>query len=113
MDSKGARMSQPVRYIIEGEWSGYSSGQRRIVHRSVHQGAFKKLRSWVEKVGYIRYTDGTHLSLSVRDCEPRERVKELHGYDTLIQDCAFYDCHSVAGLREKRIAIKSSAQAPA
>jgi len=91
-----------TRYIIEGEWSGYSSSQRRIVHRTVNNSSFKKLRAWVEKAGSILYTDGTSLFLSVRDCKPRERVKEINGYGALINDCAFYDCRSVADLQAKR-----------
>ena len=86
------------RFVIEGEWSGYSSHQRRIVHRSVHSGSAKKLRAWCEQAGSILYNDGTRLYLSVRDAKPRERVKVIHGYDSLIQDCAHYNVTSVSEL---------------
>jgi hypothetical protein len=95
------------RFVIEGEWLGYRSSQDRIVHRTVHPGSFKKLRAWAEKTYGITYTDGTRLALSVRDCKPRERVAEIHGYTSLIQDCAHYDVTSVNGL----IAAKESARA--
>lgn len=90
------------RFVIEGEWSGYRSSQQRIVHRTVHSASYKKLRAWVEKTHAIYYTDGTALYLSVRDCKPRERVKAIHGYDSLISDCAFYDVSSVDALQNAR-----------
>ena len=95
-----------ARFIIEGEWSGYRSSQQRVVHRTVHQPGFKKLLAWAEKTHAIAYTDGTQLYIRVRDCKPRERIKELHGYDSLIQDCCHYDVASVNALQEKRIAAK-------
>src|SRR3990167_7220448 len=97
---RGGEM-KAMRYIIEGEWSGYHSGQRHIVHRTVHAGAYKKLRAWAEKTFAIYYTDGTSLMLSVRDCKPRERVTEIHGYDSLIRDCAYEDVDHVAALRKR------------
>lgn len=90
------------RFIIEGEWSGYTSRQQRIVHRTVHAGSFKKLRAWAEKNGGIQFTDGTLLRLKVRDCKPRERVEQIHGYTSLIKDCQFHDVTSVAALLTDR-----------
>ena len=90
------------RFIIEGTWSGYNSGQRRIVHRTVHTASYKKLRAWAEKTHAIYYTDGTSLNITVRNTKPRERVKEIRGYVSLIADCAYYDVSSVAALQEKR-----------
>ena len=92
------------RFVIEGEWSGYSSHQQHIVHRTVHGGAFKKLRAWCERTRSIQYDDGTCLYLSVRDTKPRERVKEIHGYDSLIQDCAHYGVTRVSDLASARAA---------
>ena len=86
------------RFIIEGEWSGYHSGQQRVVHRTTHADTEKRLRAWADKTYGIRYTDGTMLLLSVRDCKPRERVAEIHGYTSLIRDCADYGVGSVAEL---------------
>lgn len=79
------------RFIIEGEWLGYRSSQDRIVHRQVYPGYRKQLRAWAEKTYAITYTDGTRLRLSVRDCEPREKVKEIKGYTSLIEACAQHD----------------------
>ena len=90
------------RFVIDGEWSGYNSGQTRIVHRTVHNGAFKKLRNWAEEAGCIVFSDGTVLTLQARDCKPEERVQEIHGYDKLIEDCAFYKVKSVNELRQAR-----------
>jgi hypothetical protein len=95
-----------TRYIIEGVWTGYVSRQQRVVHRTVHDGAEKKLRAWAENAGSISYTDGTRLILSVRDCKPRERVEQIHGYTSLIKDCAYYDVSSVDDL----IAAKNAAR---
>jgi glutamate racemase len=94
------------RFIIEGEWSGYRSGPQRIVHRTVHKAAFKRLREWAENTKAIYYTDGTCLRLSVRDCQPRERVQEIHGYDELILGCAHYGVASVDDLRKAKEAAK-------
>ena len=89
-------------FIIEGEWSGYTSSQRRVVHRTVHPASRKQLRAWVEKVQSIHYSDGTALWLRVRDAKPREKVQVINGYDNLIRDCQFYDVNSVAALYAKR-----------
>ncbi len=90
------------RFIIEGTWSGYTSRQQRVVHRTVHKAAFKRLRAWIEKAHAIYYTDGTYLSLSVRDAKPRERVREIKGYTSLIEDCAYNDVNSVADLSRRK-----------
>ena len=86
------------RFVIEGEWSGYTSAQRRVVHRSVHGKAYKRLRAWADKTHAIRFTDGTSLVLSVRDCKPRERVAEIGSYARLIEDCAAHDVCTVHAL---------------
>lgn len=90
------------RFVIEGEWSGYRSSQQRVVHRTVHAGSYRQLRAWADKTHAIYYTDGTALYLSVRDVEPRERVKEIHGYDSLIRDCANAGVTSVMELQRLR-----------
>lgn len=91
-------MSTSKRFVVEGEWSGYHSGQTRIVHRTVHSGSYRKLRQFCSDVGSIEYTDGTCLRLSVRDCKPRERVTEIRGYTSLINDCCYHGVSSVAAL---------------
>lgn len=101
--------TKAVRFIIEGEWSGYHSGQQRVVHRTVHKPAFKKLRAWAEKVHGIRYTDGTMLYLKVRDCKPRERVQQINGYVSLIAECALYGVGSVDELQASRSELRKAA----
>jgi hypothetical protein len=100
-----------TRYIIEGEWTGYRSSQQRVVHRTVHDGAEKKLRAWAEKTHGISYTDGTRLILSVRDCKPRERVEQIRGYASLIRDCAHFDVCTVEALCAAQDALKAKAKA--
>lgn len=87
-----------TRFIIEGTWTGYTSSQSRVVHRTVHPVAFKALRAWAENTKSITYTDGTRLILSVRDCKPYEKVIEIHGYSSLIDQCARANVDSVAAL---------------
>ena len=77
-----------ARYVIEGEWTGYTSSQRKVAHREVvsdvqvGKGYIEKLKA----LHAIVYTDGTSLLLSVRQCEPRERIDQVLGYKSLIRD---------------------------
>lgn len=86
------------RFVIEGTWLGYRSSQDRVVHRSVHREAERRLRKWAESHHSIGYSDGTRLILSVRDCKPRERVGQMLGYMKLINDCVHYDVSTVDDL---------------
>lgn len=81
------------RYILEGEWSGYRSGQCRVVHRTVttNPERYKDLSS-------IRYTDGTTLDLTLRKCKPRERVEIRDSYGKLIEKCLSQGVDSVDAL---------------
>lgn len=90
-----------MRYVLEGEWSGYHSGQRRVVHCTVIP---KYIADQIkeQQLHYISYTDGTSLDLSVREAKPRERITEIHGYDSLIRDCLHYKVSSVSELVAKR-----------
>ena len=85
------------RYILEGEWSGYRSSQRRVCHRVVTKNPeiYKNLNS-------ILFTDGTTLDLSIRKCKPRERVNEIHGYDSLINKCITLKVNSVKAIYNKK-----------
>lgn len=75
-----------MRYIVEGEWSGYTSRQRRVCHRKV-----TTRPKFLGKLQMIRYTDGTTLELSIRPCKKRERVKEIDGYSSLIEKAVMKD----------------------
>lgn len=93
------------RYIIEGEWSGYRSGQRKIVHREVTTN--EKLAEWVGRTYAITYADGTRLCLSVRPCKTGERVKDMmNSYRKLIRDCHRFDVTSVDALQKAEDARK-------
>lgn len=85
-----------MRYVIEGEWGGYVSSQQRVVHRRVT--TRKDIVEWAQKVRAIRFTDGTSLYVTVRQCKPREKVKEIRGYDTLLFECRMYKVDSVDAL---------------
>lgn len=98
-------MTRSERFIVEGEWSGYTSAQRHVVHRTVHYG---NDRARYEALTAIRYTDGTSLLLTVRLAKRGEQVVQVHGYDKLIADCLKHNVTSVhdlglAELRERHL----------
>lgn len=98
-----------MRYVIEGEWLGYRSSQDHIVHREV---ASLKYAQRVMQIGYaITFTDGTSLRLTVRPANPREKVKPINGYGSLIRDCAWYGVNSVDGLTKIRKIKEADAEA--
>jgi hypothetical protein len=92
-DGCGEGSEGAVRYVLEGTWSGYTSAQSRIVHRTI----VRKPDPYAS-LSAIRYTDGTALFLSVRPARPREKVQEIHGYDSLIAKCLRHGVDSVAAL---------------
>lgn len=96
------RFESRKRYVVEGEWSGYRSDQQRVVHREVVKGSRKRFLKWVGETYSIRYTDGTCLYLSVREAKPREKVQQVKGYTSLIEDCFFHRVASVDALETAR-----------
>jgi hypothetical protein len=72
------------RFVVEAEWSGYHSGQRRVCHRTVET----MFRAGYEALHSHTFGDGTYLSISVRDAKPRERVEQIKGYCGLLRDLA-------------------------
>jgi hypothetical protein len=70
------------RFLVTGTWSGYTSAQCKIVHRTVET----QFRAGYEAIGSYRFSDGTTLFVAVRDYKPREIVTEIHGYDKLLRD---------------------------
>jgi len=89
-----------VRYVIECRWSGYSNGQPRVCHRTVTTN--KKFIEWAEKAYSISFTDGTYMTLDCRQAKPREKVEQMHGYDSLLEQCYRHNTTSVAKLQELR-----------
>ena len=73
-----------TRYVLEGEWSGYTSAQRRVVHREVVTN--RKRIDRLRDLHTIQYTDGTTLLLRLREAKPREHVEERDSYGSLIRD---------------------------
>lgn len=74
------------RFILEAEWSGYSATQRRCVHREVIKADRAKRLAAPNAIRTVLFTDGTGLSITVREAQPRERVDELRGYVSLIRE---------------------------
>lgn len=72
-----------MRYILECNWSGYTASQSRCCHREVITAKKAKL---FEGIGAIRFTDGTHMSVSTRPARFREKVIECKGYSQLLWD---------------------------
>lgn len=94
--------------MVEGTWSGYTSAQSRVVHRDV---VSEKTAEEIRELGSIRYTDGTYLSLSVRECKPRERVEKLNGYGSLISDCLALKVRAVADIGPARERLRNERRA--
>ena len=72
-----------VVHCIEGEWSGYTSSQQRVVHRE-YTSKLDRAEA-VKKLGAIRYTDGTSLYLRVYPVKSKESIMPgIDGYSSLI-----------------------------
>ena len=85
-------------YMIEGIWIGYRSSQDHVVHRTYHRKSDKKFVERVKALGHsITFTDGTSLRLTVSEVT-HKTGREIHGYDSLIRDCAYAGVNSVAAL---------------
>lgn len=90
-------------YMIEGEWSGYTSRQRKICHReyvSDRDSLGRSIIKWCQDHFGITYTDGTMLRLMVTELEnPRKkRQPVINGYTSLIRNCIHHNVSSVAEL---------------
>lgn len=72
------------RFVVEAEWSGYTSGQRRVCHRTVET----LFRAGYEALHSHTFGDGTYMTITVRDAKPRERVQKLNGYGVLLRNAA-------------------------
>lgn len=92
---RGVEEEGGMTYTIEGEWSGYNSGQRRVVHRE-HTSS-KKFAGEVNCLGCIVYTDGTRLELTVSQ---GKHGKPMDGYRSLIRKCLAQGTQYVAELKQ-------------
>ncbi len=88
-------------WMIEGEWTGYTNSQAKIVHREYTTD--ETFADSVKAIGRgISYTDGTMLLLKVVDVTSvisREPTKG--SYTQLIRDCAREGVRSVFALQQK------------
>jgi len=82
-------------FTIEGTWTGYTSAQRRVVHREHTRS--KKRAEDIRALNCIRYTDGTALILRVID---GKKDKAIDGYSSLINSCLAQGVNSVAELQD-------------
>lgn len=71
-------MKKNNRYVVEAIWSGYNSSQRQPCHRVIVRNPEQ-----YKQIDRVIFTDNTYMSVSIRPCLPRERIQEIHGYDTL------------------------------
>lgn len=72
-------------FVLEGEWTGYTSAQRRVVHREKIPAASYRVPN-LRKLRTIVYTDGTCLILHLREAKHREKIHEINGYGKLIRE---------------------------
>lgn len=77
------------RYVLEAIWSGYNSSQIKPCHRIVLRNPKE-----YENIKRIIFTDGTYMSINIRPCLDREKIKEIHGYDSLFDDII---CQNLTG----------------
>ena len=81
-----------MRWILEGTWSGYRSGQERVCHRRILKSK-RSVEFW-EPIHAVVFTDGTTMTMTIRECKPREKVTEIHGYDSLLMK---FKCRGMTG----------------
>lgn len=72
-----------TQFIVEGEWTGYTSAQRRIVHREVVDA---KRADRLKNLKAIVYTDGTTLLINVYPKLHRGKIDTVNSYGSLIKD---------------------------
>jgi hypothetical protein len=72
------------RFVLEAEWSGYTSSQRHVVHREV----LTRDRERYAAINAVRFTDGTCMYVTVRDAKPREQVIPKLGYSEVLHGAA-------------------------
>lgn len=70
------------RFVVECVWHGYQASQSHICHRSVEP---KYFADALRNVYAVAFSDGTTMSVNVRECTHRERVVQKHGYTSLLR----------------------------
>ena len=91
-----APKTKVTRYYLEGTWSGYTSAQRKVCHRTVISANQAEKYS---KITSILFTDGTSLDLVLCPLKKGERATDIkNSYTTLINDCIYYGVDSVEEL---------------
>jgi hypothetical protein len=73
----------PLRFVLEGTWTGYTSNQMRVCHREVVRD--RKRIERLKALHKIVYTDGTALLIHIREAVYREKIREIFSYRDLIR----------------------------
>ncbi len=72
------------KHVVECVWTGYR-GQLVPCHCVVIR--YKREIQALSKIHTIGFTDNTSMSVTMRPKKPREKVREIHGYDRLLDKC--------------------------
>lgn len=75
-----------TRFVIEGTWSGYTAGQKRVCHRTVT--SHKSLADSLAKIHIVEFTDFTKMFVEVRPVKRGEKIVEMKAYCALLGDFA-------------------------
>lgn len=81
LEEKASRRKS-TRFVLEGTWGGYRSSQSRVCHLTFIKPYQAKQ---FEKITGIRFSDGTSMGITVRPAKPREKLREIHGYDSILE----------------------------
>lgn len=100
MGNAKKRSTTRQRWVIEGEWSGYTASQRKVAHREVTTN--RRRAESLSAQRSIQFDDGTTLFISVRELGKGERVEPVFGYSALIADCLQYGVWSVAEVQNAK-----------
>lgn len=73
------------RFILEAIWSGYRASQSKVCHR---ERITQKQAERYNQITGVLFTDGTHLSVNVREAKPREKILEILTYSKVLHTAA-------------------------
>lgn len=100
---------EPEAWLIEGIWSGYNDRQTKVVHRRITMS--KDEADAIVSLGYIVYTDGTALNLTVTRCKAYDKIEVKDGYTSLISQCVREGVNRVSDLSDVKKARATAIKA--
>lgn len=89
-----------ARFLVEATWSGYRSSQSRVCHREI---IHKRMAERLKKVVGFRFSDGTNMTLEVRQCKPREKVAAILGYSRVIHNASYKQLEGFLDIMDVRL----------